>query len=839
MTDRYHIAIVGAGPAGLSAAARAAALDQQAGRQQPSYILLEGFSAHARTMQQYQKGKHVMAEPGFLDLRCDLPFAASTRENVLEGWQQGILSAGLNLSLNTEVRAVDRDADALRLELSDGGAILAENVVLAIGMAGNPRRLGCPGENLPEVSYTLEDPAAYEDETILVIGAGDAAIENALALATQNQVLIVNRREEFSRAKEANLTAALRAISDPGIGLDCAYNATVKGIEPAAKGALPLTVTLLTPEGEREIPCHRVIARLGGVPPRAFVESTGVEFPSAEPGAIPELSGRYESNVPGLYIIGSLGGFPLIKQALNQGYDVVEYIHGHELKPADFPLLDYQFRLLPYELEPDRVLQALQQRIPLFSQLTSLQFRELVIESNMLVSYPAGPLYDEAAGKSQALAAELAERPHRPRMPRLIAQGDALFTRGEFGTSCFVMVDGEVKLDGTSVSETLERGDLFGESSLISGRARDTTAIAGPSCIVIEVPRRTMLKLMSSNESIRSGVDALFIARELRRHFAPTAALRDLLPLAERAPLQRHRPGTQIYTQGERAESLFLLRSGAVLLRREQDGTTIALGEFRSGAKLGELGLMGDSERRETAVAAVSAETIEVDRALFLELLGDDQAHIEALQQAASEKVKAHSRTQSRPEATPAMEFLMDQGLGEATDVLVINEALCIGCDNCEDACAETHDGTSRLDRNAGKAFAGIHIPIACRHCEQPHCMKDCPPNAIHRATSGEVFIDTETCIGCGNCETNCPYDVIRMVEPAPKKPGLLRWMLFGNGSGPGEDRSQATESAAPKKAMKCDACIGQAGGPACVRACPTGAALRIAPEDYLNLVES
>ena len=65
--------------------------------------------------------------------------------------------------------------------------------------------------------------------------------------------------------------------------------------------------------------------------------------------------------------------------------------------------------------------------------------------------------------------------------------------------------------------------------------------------------------------------------------------------------------------------------------------------------------------------------------------------------------------------------FLVAQGLGEATDVLLIDERLCVGCDNCEKACADSHDGLSRLDREAGKSFAHLHVPTSCRHCEHPH----------------------------------------------------------------------------------------------------------------------
>ena len=59
--------------------------------------------------------------------------------------------------------------------------------------------------------------------------------------------------------------------------------------------------------------------------------------------------------------------------------------------------------------------------------------------------------------------------------------------------------------------------------------------------------------------------------------------------------------------------------------------------------------------------------------------------------------------------------------------------------------------------------------------------MADCPPNAINRGPDGEVYIN-DTCIGCGNCQRNCPYGVIRMDSVPPKKPGLLSWLLFGRG---------------------------------------------------------
>ncbi|HKR92689.1 4Fe-4S dicluster domain-containing protein, partial [Novosphingobium sp.] len=177
-----------------------------------------------------------------------------------------------------------------------------------------------------------------------------------------------------------------------------------------------------------------------------------------------------------------------------------------------------------------------------------------------------------------------------------------------------------------------------------------------------------------------------------------------------------------------------------------------------------------------------------------------------------------------------------------ATDVLLIDETLCVGCDNCEKACADSHDGLSRLDREAGTTYAHLHVPTSCRHCEHPHCMADCPPNAIQRGVDGEVFID-ETCIGCGNCQRNCPYGVIRMDSAPPKKPSLLSWLFLGTGPGPGEPsktwrKKHAEGIEKPKKAIKCDMCAGIDGGPSCVRACPTGAAIRVSPEAFLSVAK-
>ncbi len=119
---------------------------------------------------------------------------------------------------------------------------------------------------------------------------------------------------------------------------------------------------------------------------------------------MPELDNHYQSNVPGIYVVGALAGYPLIKQAMNQGYDVIEFINGNDIDPADHPLLEYRFAGLPYRLDVNDQVRRLQQIIPMLSQLNTLQFRELLIESSMIASYPPGQEVKDAEARLAEIA---------------------------------------------------------------------------------------------------------------------------------------------------------------------------------------------------------------------------------------------------------------------------------------------------------------------------------------------------------------------------------------------------------------------------------------------------
>ncbi len=471
MTDNVKIAIIGSGPGGLSCAAHAAELGIP-------HVLLEAEDHASHTIYRYQKGKHVMAEPSILPLRSPMSFEVGKREVVLDKWNQELEKYKVNIQYRSAVTAITGAKGAFEIKTASGQCYQAENIVLGIGLQGNIRKLGVPGEDHELVQYQLDDPDAYSGETIVVVGAGDAGIENAIALTANNRVILVNRSQEFARVKQGNIDLVNSAISEGK--MECRYSTSAIKVEAVETDGKPLCFAAQTAQGVENIACNRVIARLGAIPPRKLVESFGVQFPNANMDAVPQVSEPYESNVPGLYIVGALAGYPLIKQAMNQGYEVVEYIQGNHVEPADEPLLKDKFENYTRPKNVTEALALVQANVPLFANMATLQLREFMLDSDVVVA----------------------------------KKGAVIFLKDDYTNSLFSILEGEVVVeilgaDGKIKEITLKQGQFFGEMGLLSGRRRTSTVKAGDNCVLIESPRRSMLKLIASIESVRQTMDGV------------------------------------------------------------------------------------------------------------------------------------------------------------------------------------------------------------------------------------------------------------------------------------------------------------------------------------------
>jgi CRP-like cAMP-binding protein/thioredoxin reductase len=773
------------------------------------HVLLEAEKHASDTIFKYQKGKHVMAEPGILPLRSDMSFAAGKREFLLSTWDTELASQQVNIAYGKRVKAIVKSPETgvFTVTCEDESVVTAKAVILGIGLQGNIRKLGTPGESLPRVQYTLADPDEFKDETIVVIGAGDAGIENALGLANQNTVYMVNRGEEFNFCKDGNRTLIL-AAEKAGKVTVC-YSANTLRVEES-DGPTPLKYVYSGVNGETVVPCHRIIARLGAIPPRKLIESFGIVFPNANPSSVPVLSETYESNVPGLYIVGALGGYPLIKQAMNQGYEVVQTIAGQPVEPVDEPLLREKFKGWKPGMPVSQVIDLILGSVPLYREMSKLQMREFMLDSTLLT-------------------------------PRA---GEVIFKELDYTNTFYSIVAGSVDVeikgnDGGSKPSilNLKAGQYFGEMGLISGRRRTATVRAGADCVLLETPRRTMLKLISSVEDVRKQTDEKFVRNAIFNYLGPMLGpdAVDAL-MASGVELRRFNTNDVITRDGDQADGLYLIRRGSVTVSKVIDGKDKILSYVSAGNYVGEMALLNDAPRSATITATVLTEILVLGaEGVKKQIAANPQWRASIEKQVLARTQKNVVLENSTGREGDLMRFLLGQGIGEASDVLLIDESLCVQCNNCEVACAETHDGTSRLRRELGPTFANIHVPSACRHCEHPHCMKECPPDAISRSSSGEVLIG-DSCIGCGNCQRNCPYGVIQMaVQKPPKQGGGLSWLLFGLGAAPGK-RQPDYDPNALKKAVKCDLCSGIEGGASCVRACPTGAAIRVSPDKYFKM---
>ncbi|MEP4059648.1 NAD(P)-binding domain-containing protein [Parasphingorhabdus sp.] len=808
MSDKFRVVIIGSGPAGMSAAGRAAQLKLK-------HVLLEKTDHLSDTIYKYQKGKHVMATPSQLVLRSDMDFDAGKREAILGTWDEQTAGHGVNVMYNAEPTKIEGEEGNFTITLKNGDTVQAETIVMAIGTQGNPNLMRCPGGDNKLVQYQLDDPGEYYDEHITVIGSGDAGIENALGLAADaaqnNIVTILNRSAEFARAKKANVKLLMEAGEQ---GKVMVRNETTPA--EVKDGELVLE----TRDGQETIKCDRIIARMGSAPPRKFVEQCGIEFTSEDREAYPKLSPAFESTKKGIYVIGALAGYPLIKHCMNQGYDVIEFINGNsELKPADEPILEAKFAGLPNSRSVDEWLEFFRSNVTILNDLSPLQMREFMLDSE----------------------------------PQSYRRDDVIFEKSDPGSSLFAIAEGsvavEINPDDPSITVPIEQGSIFGEVGLISGRRRGATIKAAEDVIVVEISRTAALKLQPSVPAAKRRITQISTERQLLQMFGSGLTKEDIAEVVESSEILNVRAGEAIIDEGAEGNDIFVIRVGSMVVEKQIGGKPVFLSYLPAGSYVGEMTLIAGGYRTATVKAAIKSEVIKINGDAFKKVLDANPDLMRKAKKEMASRQDVNAFVEAKKDSFSGVvdmysgiaNFLVDNGIGEATDVLLIDENLCVGCDNCEKACADSHEGLSRLDREAGRTYAHLHVPTSCRHCEHPHCMSDCPPDAIHRGPDGEVFID-DTCIGCGNCQRYCPYGVIRMDKVPPKKPSLLNWLFFGAGPGPGEPDKQWTADNSdptvekPKKAIKCDMCAGIKGGPACVRACPTGAAIRVAPEEFLTV---
>jgi putative YpdA family bacillithiol system oxidoreductase len=255
--------IVGAGPAGLSAALTAI-------KYNISYLLIDQQNIGG-TILQYPRKKLIMTRPVEIPLYGWLNRPEYSKEELLQVWQEVQNKFQMQIRTGEKLEQIFKSGDAHFQVQTTKGTYQGKHIVLALGRRGTPRKLNVPGEDQPKVMYKLLDAGTYQNEHLLVVGGGDSAVEAAVGLARQtgNTVTISYRKDQFFRIKRRNEDHLNEMLQNGKIRI--MLNSHVLAINKDS-------VSIQMAGMEQEIPNNYVFVFAGGEPPFELLKKIGIRF---------------------------------------------------------------------------------------------------------------------------------------------------------------------------------------------------------------------------------------------------------------------------------------------------------------------------------------------------------------------------------------------------------------------------------------------------------------------------------------------------------------------------------------------------------------------------------
>jgi CRP-like cAMP-binding protein/Fe-S-cluster-containing hydrogenase component 2 len=437
------------------------------------------------------------------------------------------------------------------------------------------------------------------------------------------------------------------------------------------------------------------------------------------------------------------------------------------------------------------------------------------------------------------------------RMKSFLTDDNATPRPGQ-GARQFIGIDANVDLPIDRPIAQLGPGELFGEMTCRTYQPRSASVQAREPCVMIEMLRVILDMLVGNRQvsdlskatsrvkaptfkgtSFKAELDKRYRERSLDSHLRSVPLFATLSNefiehLRQSVQLVSYNQGQFICKEGEDADAFYLIRSGVVRVSQAFPGGEMVRTYLSRGDCFGEIGLLKSTKRSATCIALDAVDVVRITAAEFnvmLEKFPDVRVRLESLAEARLAADNKHAI----PSGYSLADFL-DQGLFEAQNLLLIDLDNCTRCDACVRACADAHDGVSRLLRD-GLRYDHYLVATACRSCRDPLCMTQCPVGSIRRKENLEILIE-DWCIGCGKCAELCPYGNINMHPIEVVKEVRTEVKSAQPGAAP-KIKVEKKKSTA-YKANTCDLCT-QLSTPSCVYACPHDAAKRVDPRRFFG----
>lgn len=309
---QMDLIVIGAGPAGISAAFEAKLKGL-------SYLVLEK-GLIGNTIYNYPVGLTVFSTTNELEFReGDLETAREkpTREELLSYYVKFCLDHELNIQTEETVQSVDRDDDHSFTVKSDKGEYKSRNVLFAMGAMDYPRKLGVKGEDLPKVHGQFRETYPWVKKNALIVGGGNSAGEAALFLAgegAETTLAIFRGDWEETDPKQGCIKYWVKNPLEEQLKKRCLNLFFLGKVIEFREN----DVVLEDEAGNRQVLENDVVfVLIGSDADLTMLRNLGVEIAGGKYGEVPVYDEEtFETNISGIFVAGHFTNHRHIKLAI-------------------------------------------------------------------------------------------------------------------------------------------------------------------------------------------------------------------------------------------------------------------------------------------------------------------------------------------------------------------------------------------------------------------------------------------------------------------------------------------------------------------------------------------